>query len=61
MELDNHILAVVEPAILPTEIKMEALAEDQGSADKQTKLIGAFEPFILCNGVHDMGHFLLVI
>mgnify|MGYP001577074278 CR=1 FL=1 len=52
MELDNHILAVVEPAILPTEIKMEALSEDQGeNVDKQTKEIGAFEPFILCNGV----------
>ena len=52
MELGNHILAVVEPAILPTEIKMEALAEDEGgNTDKQTKAIGAFEPFILCNGV----------
>jgi len=52
MELDNHILAVVEPAILPTEIKMEALSEDQGeNVDKQTKEIGGFEPFILCNGV----------
>lgn len=52
MELGNHILAVVEPAILPTEIKMEALAEDKGdTVDKQTKAIGAFEPFILCNGI----------
>ena len=52
MELDNHILAVVEPALMPTEIKMEALAEDKGdTVDKQTKAIGAFEPFILCNGV----------
>ena len=59
MELDNHILAVVEPAILPTEIKMEALAEDQGNADKQTKLIGAFEPFILCNGVQIKGNNLI--
>ena len=52
MELGNHILAVVEPAILPTEIQMEALGEDAGdNVDKQTKAIGAFEPFILCNGV----------
>lgn len=52
MELDNHILAVVEPAILPAEIKMDALGEDEGdNVDKQTKVIGAFEPFILCNGV----------
>ncbi len=52
MTIDNHILAVVEPAILPTEIKMQALGEDSGdNVDKQTKEIGAFEPFILCNGV----------
>ena len=52
MELENHILAVVEPAILPTEIKMDALAEDDGeNTDKQSKEIGGFEPFILCNGV----------
>ena len=50
MELDNHILAVVEPAILPTEIKMEALGEE-GGGDKQTKEIGGYEPFVLCNGV----------
>ena len=52
MELENHILAVVEPAILPTEIKMDALAEESGdNTDKQSKEIGGFEPFILCNGV----------
>ena len=52
MELENHILAVVEPAILPTEIKMDAIGEESGdNVDKQSKEIGAFEPFILCNGV----------
>ena len=51
MELNNHILAVVEPAILPTEIKIEGLSEESGGTDKQTKAIGAFEPFILVNGV----------
>lgn len=52
MELENHILAVVEPAILPTEIKMDALSEESGdNVDQQSKEIGAFEPFILCNGV----------
>ena len=52
MELENHILAVVEPAILPTEIKMDALAEEGGdNVDKQSKQVGAFEPFIMCNGV----------
>ena len=29
MELSNNILAVVEPAIRPTEIKMDALAEEK--------------------------------
>lgn len=52
MELENHILAVVEPAILPAEIKMDALSEESGdNVDKQSKEIGAFEPFILCNNV----------
>lgn len=48
MELDNHLLAVVEPAILPTEIKIDNLGEDGGGA-KQTKAIGSLKPFILVN------------
>ncbi len=48
MELDNHLLAVVEPAILPTEIKLDNLGED-GGGDKQTKVIGTLKPFILVN------------
>ena len=48
MELDNHLLAVVEPAILPTEIKLDNLGEDGGGA-KQTKAIGTLKPFILVN------------
>lgn len=53
MNLDNHILAVVEPVILPTEIKFDALAEESGSdnVDKQTKEVGVMEPFILCNDI----------
>lgn len=48
MDINNHILAVVEPAILPTELKMANLAEDKGG-DKQTKNIGVFKPFVLIN------------
>ena len=48
MNLDNHLLAVVEPAILPTEIKLDNLGED-GGGDKQTKAIGAVKPFVLVN------------
>ena len=48
MSLDNHLLAVVEPAILPTEIKLDNLGEDGGGA-KQTKAIGSVKPFVLVN------------
>ena len=48
MELDNHLLAVVEPAILPTEIEIDNLGED-GGGSKQTKAIGSVKPFILVN------------
>lgn len=48
MELDNHLLAVVEPAILPTEIKIDSVGED-GGGNKQTKAIGTLKPFILVN------------
>ena len=48
MELDNHLLAVVEPAILPTEIKIDNLGED-GGGNKQTKAIGTLKPFVLVN------------
>lgn len=48
MELDNHLLAVVEPAILPTEIKIDSVGEP-GGGSKQTKVIGTLKPFILVN------------
>lgn len=53
MELNNHILAVVEPAILPTEIKFDALAEESGGdkTDKQSKDVGTLEPLLLCNDI----------
>lgn len=53
MELDNHILAVVEPAILPTEIKFDALGEESGddTIGKQSKDVGTLEPMLLCNDI----------
>ena len=52
MELANNILAVVEPAIRPTEIKIDALAEEKpDEADyKQTSVIATLQPMILING-----------
>lgn len=53
MDINNHILAVVEPAILPTEIKFDALAEEKGgeTTDKQSKDVGTLEPMLLCNDI----------
>ncbi len=48
MELDHNILAVVEPALMPTEIKIYAAGEE-GGGDKQTKNMGNIEPFIMVN------------
>ena len=48
MDLDHNILAVVEPALMPTEIKIESLGEESGG-DKQTKNMGNIEPFIKVN------------
>lgn len=63
-DLDHHILAVVEPAILPTEIKLDNLGEDGGGA-KQTKNIGSVKPFVLVNsyqfGPEDIESFDLVL
>lgn len=53
MELDNHILAVVEPAILPTEIKFDALGEESGddTIGKQSKDVATLEPMLMCNDI----------
>ena len=52
MELSNNILAVVEPAIRPTEIKMDALAEEKKDEAeyKQSTMVATLKPFILING-----------
>lgn len=52
MELSNNILAVVEPEIRPTEIKIDALAEEEGQEAemKQTSVIATLQPMVLING-----------
>ena len=47
--LDNNILAVLEPSILPTEIKLKSNGEEDGEA-KQSLNIGSAVPFIDING-----------
>jgi hypothetical protein len=52
MELSNNIIAVVEPTIRPTEIKIDALGEEKPDEAeyKQTSVIGTIQPMILING-----------
>lgn len=48
MNLDNNILAVVEPALMPTPIEVEGVGES-GGGDRHTKAIGINVPFVLLN------------
>lgn len=48
MNLDNNILAVVEPKIRPTPIEIEGIGES-GGANRQTKGVGITVPFVLLN------------
>jgi len=48
-ELENNILAVVEPAIMPTKIEIESIKEEDGTPPKQSKSFGTMVPFILVN------------
>lgn len=50
MELDQHILAVVEPAIDPTAIEIVDVSEEADGGEKQTKTVGAVVPSIQING-----------
>ena len=52
MELANNILAVIEPKIRPTEIKIDALVEEKPDEAKvnQTSVIGTLKPMVLING-----------
>ncbi len=47
-ELDNNILVVVEPAILPTQIELDSNLEDE-EGHKQSKSIGTDVPYIEIN------------
>ena len=62
MNLDNNILAVVEPALMPTPIEVEGVGES-GGGDRQTKAIGINVPFVLLNNYQfqqaDVESFLL--
>ena len=49
MDLDQHILAVVEPAIDPTPIEIVDVGEEEDGGDKQTKTVGAVIPSIQIN------------
>lgn len=49
MDLNQHILAVVEPEIEPTEIKLVSFDEEKGG-DKQSKTIASVAPMIQING-----------
>ena len=48
IDLNRHILAVIEPAIMPTEITMDSLGEEDG-LDRQSKTVGIAVPFIAIN------------
>lgn len=56
MNLDNNILAVVEPAIMPTAIEIAGLGESNegGGEGRQTKTIGVDLPFVLLNNYQFM-------
>jgi len=63
MNLDNNILAVVEPAIMPTPIEVEGVGEAEGTNDRQTKAIGVNVPLVVLNNYQfqqaDVQSFLL--
>lgn len=50
MELDQHILAVVEPAINPTAIEIVDVGDEADGGERQTKTVGAVIPFVQING-----------
>ena len=52
MELANNILAVIEPKIRPTEIKIDALGEEKPADAEvnQTSVIATLKPMVLING-----------
>jgi hypothetical protein len=49
MDFNNNTYAVIEPSILPTEIKVKSFEEESGGI-KQTKVLGVNEPYVSING-----------
>jgi len=49
MDLDRHILAVVEPAIMPTDIELESVGEED-DAYRQSKSFAIASPYVTING-----------
>jgi len=49
MELNNNTYAVIEPSIMPTEIKLDSLGEEEGGF-KQSNTVGVNEPYVIVNG-----------
>ena len=48
VNLDRHILAVIEPSIMPTDIELQSFGEE-GAGPKQTKVIGIAYPYVTIN------------
>ena len=57
MDLEQHILAVVEPELSPTEITFEDFNEEDGG-DRQSKTIGAVAPVVQVNGFQFTGEMI---
>ena len=57
MDLEQHILAVVEPELNPTEIKFVDFNEEDGG-DRQSKTIGAVAPVVQVNGFQFTGEMI---
>jgi hypothetical protein len=49
MDLDRHILAVIEPAIMPTDIEVESLGEEDETY-RQSKTLAMASPYVVING-----------
>jgi hypothetical protein len=50
MQLDNNILALVEPTLVPLEIKTPSRNQEGGGEDKITKTFGIESPVVTMNG-----------
>lgn len=50
MQLDNNILALVDPTLTPAEIKTPSRNEEGGEEDRTTKTFGIDKPVLFMNG-----------